>query len=152
MVYDLGSYIDRVEGFINNIRGIYGIPRGGVIPATMLAHRYNTPLIMDKDLVVKDSGILVVDDISDSGTTLSEYSSLGLKTACLHIRKGTKVEPDYFLRSSEEMWIAYPYEMEGDTTPQYMIPNSFSAGYPNPPESSASLMPGDIQVKYPDKF
>jgi len=144
MIYDLGAYIDRSEGFINNISGIYGVPRGGLIIATLLSHKHNVPLITNPSAVFNDKRILVVDDIADSGKTLVEFKEVGLKIACLHINPGTMIMPDYYLRTNEGMWIGYPYEMEGDTVPQYMIQNSFSATYP---ENSASPMPGDIQLR-----
>ena len=46
---------------------IYGIPRGGLIPAVMLSHKLGLPMV---ETIGKNT--LVVDDMSDSGVTLSK--------------------------------------------------------------------------------
>jgi len=56
---------DKIE-----IDSVYGIPRGGVILATMISHRMNISLRLFKCNIRKTT--LLVDDIEDSGKTLSE--------------------------------------------------------------------------------
>ena len=46
---------------------IYGIPRGGLIPAVILSHRLQMPLV---ETIGRNT--LVIDDMSDSGATLSK--------------------------------------------------------------------------------
>ena len=50
---------------------IYGVPRGGLVVAVALSHLLDLPMITDVGLV--SSSTLVVDDISDSGTTCRWY-------------------------------------------------------------------------------
>ena len=50
-----------------NIYNIYGIPRGGLIPAVLLSHKLGIPVTQE----VKNYS-LIVDDISDSGNTLKK--------------------------------------------------------------------------------
>ncbi|OHA48599.1 MAG: hypothetical protein A2806_00365 [Candidatus Terrybacteria bacterium RIFCSPHIGHO2_01_FULL_48_17] len=50
------------------IKNIYGIPSGGLIPAWVLGGLLNLPLIFDKAGIGPHT--LVVDDIADSGKTL----------------------------------------------------------------------------------
>ena len=51
-----------------NIDSIYGIPRGGLIPAVLLSHKLGLPLVQKPK-----SNSLVVDDISDSGNTFIDF-------------------------------------------------------------------------------
>ena len=66
---------------------------------------------------LKNKKILLVDDISDKGNTLSlakaDLEQLGnqVKIATLHYKSGTKLIPDYFA-SQEEAWIVYPWEVK----------------------------------------
>ena len=49
-------------------KNIYGVPRGGLIPAVILSHKLNIPLV--KGDIGPDT--LVIDDICDSGETLDK--------------------------------------------------------------------------------
>ena len=71
-------------------KNIYGLQRGGLIPAVMLSHQLGIP--MAKGDIGPDT--LIVDDICDSGETLDKlikkYQTLysypfNLKTAVLHL-------------------------------------------------------------------
>ena len=56
------------EGF----DGIYGIPAGGLVPAVYLHYRLKLPLML-----APTERTLVVDDIVDTGLTMSHYISKG---------------------------------------------------------------------------
>lgn len=49
-------------------KNIYGVPRGGLIPAVILSHKLNIPLV--KGDIGPDT--LVIDDICDIGETLDK--------------------------------------------------------------------------------
>ena len=81
-LYD-GNWVDeqidkigeKLEGF-ENPQFITGVPRGGLIPAVLMSHKFNIPFIgleaaktLPGDLKKQ---ILVVDDIADSGNTLAQ--------------------------------------------------------------------------------
>ena len=98
---------------------IYGLPRGGLIPAVMLSHRLNIPLVKG------DVGpnTLIVDDICDSGETLDKfvrkYQTLysfpfNLKTAVLHYKPHTSCfEPTFNAKKwDKDNWLVYPWETE----------------------------------------
>jgi hypoxanthine phosphoribosyltransferase len=118
---------------------VLGISRGGLIPAVMLSHCWDIPMIplrwstrdhlyTDADTVaeiikeVEDGKrLLIVDDICDSGVTLTELNDHfanmlpkmrdNIKFATLHQRAGSKLVPDFIGGYiTDGMWIVYPYE------------------------------------------
>ncbi len=116
---------------------IVGVLRGGVVPARLLADELGVddigvveiklytgvgirkpkpyvrqPLIID----VYDRNVLVVDDVSDTGLTLSlaieflkAYMPSSLKSATLYVKPWTRLYPDYYSRVVEG-WIVFPWE------------------------------------------
>lgn len=93
------------------VDSIYGIPRGGLIPAVMLSHKTGLPLVQT---IGKDT--LVVDDICDSGVTLSKMP--GQFTLVLHHKPHTSCfTPNIYGKVHEgEEWLVYPWE-EFDSVP-----------------------------------
>jgi uncharacterized protein len=121
---DWPSYLNLVEQLYNKInwkrekfQSIVAINRGGNIIGTILSHKTNLPLIIlnKAGMIYEDKKFLVVDDIADTGSTLdnvyylSQGKSKDFKTAVLHRKPTTKVEPNYFVETTER-WIVYPYE------------------------------------------
>ena len=117
---------------------IVGVKRGGLIPAIKLSHYFNKPMIMmscqfrdNKDHQVKlleaenlekDSKILIVDDICDSGITMSQIiiefisrGHFGVKTCALYYNTIQNFFVDYPARSMDRTknkdWIVFPWEM-----------------------------------------
>lgn len=83
--------------------GVFGIPTGGAVVGAMVAGQLRLPLV---DAPTPTT--LVVDDICDSGKTLSGMPS-DCQTAVLHARTKSAHLPTYVVEISED-WIAYPYE------------------------------------------
>jgi uncharacterized protein len=111
--------LDRlVEELSKKIRGNYdlicGIPRGGLIPAVMLSHRMKIPMTMD---LIGDfragKKILVVDDIADTGHTLSQIFQENMAIATVFAKPTSKCEPDFYAELTTE-WIQFPYEIGVD--------------------------------------
>ena len=95
-----------------NIEHIFGMPRGGLIPAVMLSHKLNIPLF--KPGMILDNKVLIVDDICDSGVTLQKYN---VTTAVIHYKQSAKVEPNfYYSLTPEDKWIVYPWELKDSKT------------------------------------
>ena len=74
---ELDQYVTKLAEKIKKERigyfsGVYGLPRGGLVPAVMLSHKLNLPLLM-----APCRGCIVVDDIADTGTTLQHYRDKG---------------------------------------------------------------------------
>ena len=100
--------VEKVVSSGRIFSNIYGIPRGGLVVAVALSHRLDLPVIMSVDLV--SGSTLVVDDISDGGTTLSAFAGKVGAVATIHIVSGTKVVPDFFVWYRLEKWVHYPWE------------------------------------------
>ena len=84
---------------------IYGIPRGGLIPAVMLSHKLGLPMV---DIIGRNT--LVVDDMSDSGVTLSKMP--GQFTAVLFHKPHTSCfTPNVWSKLHEgDEWLVFPWE------------------------------------------
>jgi hypoxanthine phosphoribosyltransferase len=94
---------------------VYGIPRGGLVLATVLSHRLSLPYA--KRVTQRT---LVVDDISDSGRVLKPYKAMGCTLATLHIVPYTTTVPDIWARVRKGTWIIYPWEV-GSSTDRRML-------------------------------
>jgi len=103
----------KVKSEFANIDSIYGIPRGGLIPAIMLSHKLGIPY---SDTITLTS--LIVDDICDSGITLKEWE--GYTTAVLLYKPHTScaVPTIYGSVHSSDAWIIYPWERDDSKTIQ----------------------------------
>jgi hypoxanthine phosphoribosyltransferase len=103
---------------------IYGVHRGGLILAVVLAHHLNLPLIYDIHEI--DSTTLIVDDIVDSGGTMRGLKELltdlnigGYQIATLHYnmpktRIKETARPNFYARPKYE-WVVYPWETEASS-------------------------------------
>ena len=114
MVEELAAKIDTKPEFIA------GIPRGGAIIGVMLSHKTGIPYIELNEIQhFPKEDVLIVDDIADSGVTLSHYT--GYKTATVHHKPQSIVEPTYYVETIDNnMWIVYPFEKpEADTIQDY---------------------------------
>lgn len=102
MVRVLAEEVEKAPVFIDSI---YGIPRGGLIPATLLSHKLNIPMVESPT-----ENTLVVDDIVDSGLTLSRY--LFNPFACLVYKPITSTMiPTFFaVNYLGSEWINFPWE------------------------------------------
>ncbi len=98
-----------------DIQYIFGMPRGGLIPAVMLSHKLNIPLF--KFGMVLDSKVLIVDDICDSGHTLKNYEPYRCPTATIHYKTTAEYEPSFWWRlAPQNEWIVYPWENKDSKT------------------------------------
>lgn len=121
---------------------ILGVSRGGLTPGVMLSYSLNIPfyplVISTRDfkdefsfltniyedirrLKMKYKSILIVDDISDEGATLSfikngfnlsSDSSVKILVSTLVYKTKSKVVPDYTLITwnGNDMWFVFPWE------------------------------------------
>ena len=98
---------DRIAASFDRGRlsGVFGVPRGGLIPAVALSHRLDLPLLMEPN-----DSMLWVDDIIDSGQTLkywrAKYPS-ATYSALIGPYPGGAYCGDYITRS---LWYVFPWE------------------------------------------
>tara|TARA_Y100000310_G_C20444842_1_gene697853 strand:- start:349 stop:813 length:465 start_codon:yes stop_codon:yes gene_type:complete len=121
---------------------IIALARGGLVPARIMAETikpkhfyvmglklYNGDSKGDEVNLYQDlpkdaafdrhDHILVVDDVSDGGTTLSfargrifvQTGGAHIWTACPYIKTGTKAVPTYYSKEMDsDKWIVFPFE------------------------------------------
>lgn len=93
------------------IKNIYGMPRGGLVPAVVLSHRLGVPLVVDQRSISKYT--VVVDEIVDSGKTMIKLTKKK-KTklvVSLFTRNISTFKPDYtaFFVKKED-YLVFPWE------------------------------------------
>ena len=94
--------------------GIYGVPRGGVILAVILSHRLDIPYLTSLDVGRGGNGLLIVDDIADTGHTIERLSRV-YDTATFatidYNKEDSVVEPTHWINNKgTNDWIVYPWE------------------------------------------
>lgn len=110
---EVESFIDYLcENLPENISGVYGLPRGGLVFAVMLSNRLHIPM-----LGAPVKGCLVVDDICDTGESLIHYQNnssgdgKGYLIATMYYKDNRlAVKPDYYMRIKQNDWIVFPWE------------------------------------------
>ncbi len=113
---DLDEMLDALAYYIKQSpikpKYIYGISRGGLVPAVMLSHRLGgVPITFNPS----EDFVIFVDDISDGGKSLTYYSTLSrcYTTAALFVRKDTEFVPDFSVEEiSKEQWVNFPWEIK----------------------------------------
>ena len=100
------------------IEYIYGLQRGGLIPAVLLSHKLGIPMTQNPN----SPNILIVDDICDSGETFRELFKMYPKSkfACLHFKPHVShFNPDFSANKFfSDAWLNYPWEREDSKTIQ----------------------------------
>ena len=91
--------------------GIYGVPRGGLILATLISYKLDIPLLLNAS-----KGCLIVDDIADSGRTLLHYTENDTQfnkyfIATMFYHKRSIVTPNYYKFEKTDKWIIFPWEI-----------------------------------------
>ena len=125
-----------------NIKTLCAVTRGGMVPAAILArqlhiHHIETICInsyldcevQDNAKIIKmldgdGTGVLVIDDLVDSGKTMKIVKEHLPKatTAVLFAKPQGKPFSDYFLREiPQDLWVCFPWE----TTPPEALKTGF---------------------------
>lgn len=103
-----------------NYEVLYGLARGGLVPAVMLSHKLKVPMVLNMEevwrLKVKNKDVLIVDDILDTGDTLKYFAEQKFDIATLFTRVHTsKIKSKYNAYNIEhDNWLLFPWET--DTT------------------------------------
>ena len=95
---------------------VCGIPRGGLVPAVMLSHAMGIPFVVDHEEARPDRATLIIDDVADSGSTLSEVTLGPMdRRASLFRKPRSRVTPDFWVREiKNNIWIVFPWELDPD--------------------------------------
>lgn len=131
MEYDVVSWADiddavevlakQIEESNIHYEVIYGLARGGLVPAVMLSHRLKIPMVLNMEevwrLKVKNKNSLIVDDISDTGETLRYFDDQKFDIATLFVRKHTsKIKPKYSYKNiNHDNWLLFPWETKSSS-------------------------------------
>lgn len=103
--HTMKNYIEDIKLLTGKINrkydSIYPIPRGGYLPAIIISQELNIPISFE---LTKNS--LIVDDLIDSGKTLSNYSQ---DKAVVYVKNEKQNEVDYFAVKAQG-WINLPDE------------------------------------------
>lgn len=113
---DVEKFLKDLEKYIvdNDLAfsGVYGLPRGGLIPAIMLSYDLDLPL-----LLAPTDNCIIIDDIADSGRTLMHYTNNDTQfnkyfIATMYYRYRSAVKPDYYqIKKDDDTWIVFPWEV-----------------------------------------
>lgn len=100
----------KIEPFKDDFVGIYGVPRGGLIPAVILSNLTGLPLFCSTDTI--DKKVLVVDDIIDTGRTAERMIRKGAVTfAALYVSPKSSIKPSFYANvHNDNNWLIFPWE------------------------------------------
>ncbi len=102
--------VEKLAGFLKGkrVKKVYGVPRGGLIPAVMLSHLLSLPLILNKEEI--DEETVIVDDIVDTGNTILKLPQKGLIVSLLY-KPHAMIAPDFYAREvANNEWVIFPFE------------------------------------------
>lgn len=115
--------VDNIKNKVTNhhgLVGIYGVPRGGLVPAVMIHHRLKNLkpdlLFFSSEEQIKNTSckLIVVDEIADTGKTfkLLKEKYPNAFYVSLFKRYDSKFIPDlYFKEIEHDSWIIFPWEI-----------------------------------------
>jgi len=117
---DIEALVDNLTEQINKMDKkpfyIYGVPRGGAIPAVWLSHKTGIDYYQLNSAQISKtadlSHILIVDDICDSGETIKKLKENFPKcqTATLYYKETAIDKPDIYGEVTGEEWLVFPWE------------------------------------------
>ena len=117
---DIEALVDNLKEQINKMDKkpfyIYGVPRGGAIPAVWLSHKTGIDYYQLNSAQISKtadlSHILIVDDICDSGETIKKLKENFPKcqTATLYYKETAIDKPDIYGEVTGEEWLVFPWE------------------------------------------
>ena len=113
------EYVEKVNAIClwakdKNFSGVYGVPRGGLIPSVMISHCLSISYIDDSYAHIwPKKNILVVEDAIDTGSSVKDfkddYRVSSIATISKHV--DCSFEPDFYAMTHSK-WLVFPYEKE----------------------------------------
>jgi len=97
-----------------NYTGVYGIPRGGLVPAALIAYRLNIPLAgfgnINKNVLVVDDGINTGATISNDVYSFCDKAVLTLNISLFKAYYLAKVARPIYVGKEITDYVTYPWE------------------------------------------
>lgn len=89
-----------------DVQTVHGVPRGGLVPAALVAGAANLPLVEEPD-----AGTLVIDDLVESGRTARRYLPLDRCATFIALYHKPGAPSGFTLHSQlVEGWLEFPWE------------------------------------------
>jgi len=113
----LGQLTNKIRASKQEYDLIAGITRGGLVPAVMLSHKLNTPMMAMSplDVLPADKRILVVDEIYDTGKTLDKVQELNPHVDIAVLIHNTDKPLMFFgIKNDTQRWIVFPWENDNE--------------------------------------
>lgn len=92
------------------LEAVHGIPRGGLVPAAIVAAQLNLPVTSDP---APSPNVLVIDDLVDSGATLKPYRDAATPVDALYRKPYSPLNTP----TTVEGWVTFPWEQTLETGP-----------------------------------
>lgn len=114
---DFYFYCSQLSGIIpvyHKYKVLYPIPKNGLFIATELSSKLNIPISHDFNNILisyKKEEVLIIDDLIDSGKTLSQFEEYD--KAVLFVKNNNENKVNFFIEKTDE-WIQFPFEKEND--------------------------------------
>lgn len=133
---EIGGLVERLAYDVDGLyQGVWGIPRGGCVPAAMLAGRLGLPLVH-----APAANILIVDDLIDSGATRARWD--GHPFAALY-RKSWSPPCHAMMEVPGDHWIVFPWEVE-EAGPEDAVIRLLSFVGEDPNRDGLAATPGRV--------
>ncbi len=112
---EIGEKIENATNYISKkygekIDSVYGIPNNSLILALAISKKLNKKLILNEKEI--KSNTLIVDEIYDSGGTVSNFKKKfpNNKYFVIFIRNNKKNECDHLEVVKNDDWLVFPWE------------------------------------------
>ena len=113
---DVMDFVEDIKNLheLHKFTGVYGLPRGGCIPAVIISNKLNIPY-----LAAPCEGCIIVDDIADTGRSLCHYTQNETQfnkyfiATLVYNPARSVVEPNYYmgLKTDDSDWVVFPWEV-----------------------------------------
>lgn len=90
------------------IVNIFGVPRGGCVPAALVAGELRLPLTEDYHY----DRTLIVDDLTDSGNTLLKFAAVGYRVDALFRKSWSLTDIAPLAIHLTDDWLTFPWEVD----------------------------------------
>jgi len=109
-IYYINRLIKKIKQSKSKFDCVYGIPRGGLFPATIISHQLGIEFVEILNCRLCNN-MLIVDDICDTGETINSlnFDKTKCKLATIFKHKDSPIEPDFYAKMNTK-WVVFPYE------------------------------------------